>query len=240
MSTQLERFVEIVRRLRDPEGGCPWDCRQTLLTLRRFLVEESGEYLEAVEDGDVAAIREELGDLLLQVVLNAQVAADEGLFDLEDVARGIADKMVRRHPHVFGDRTEASVTDEALRQSWEAIKRQEKGNDAASATPAGAVAAVPRSLPGMLRAQKALGRAERAGLAAAETPGEALSRVRVELERVSEGLADGASSPETEARVGELLLSVARLCGTLGIQGEEAVQGAVTRYARGLGAQESV
>ena len=240
MSTQLERFVEIVRRLRDPEGGCPWDCRQTLLTLRRFLVEESGEYLEAVEDGDVAAIREELGDLLLQVVLNAQVAADEGLFDLEDVARGIADKMVRRHPHVFGDRTEASVTDEALRQSWEAIKRQEKGNDAASATPIGAVAAVPRSLPGMLRAQKALGRAERAGLAAAETPGEALSRVRAELERVSEGLADGASSPETEARVGELLLSVARLCGTLGIQGEEAVQGAVTRYARGLGAQESV
>lgn len=240
MSTQLERFVEIVRRLRDPEGGCPWDCRQTLLTLRRFLVEESGEYLEAVEDGDVAAIREELGDLLLQVVLNAQVAADEGLFDLEDVARGIADKMVRRHPHVFGDRTEASVTDEALRQSWEAIKRQEKGGDAASATPAGAVAAVPRSLPGMLRAQKALGRAERAGLAAAETPGEALSRVRAELERVSEGLADGASSPETEARVGELLLSVARLCGTLGIQGEEAVQGAVTRYARGLGAQESV
>ena len=117
MSTQLERFVEIVRRLRDPEGGCPWDCRQTLLTLRRFLVEESGEYLEAVEDGDVAAIREELGDLLLQVVLNAQVAADEGLFDLEDVARGIADKMVRRHPHVFGDRTEVSVTDEALRQS---------------------------------------------------------------------------------------------------------------------------
>lgn len=240
MSTQLERFVEIVRRLRDPEGGCPWDCRQTLLTLRRFLVEESGEYLEAVEDGDVAAIREELGDLLLQVVLNAQVAADEGLFDLEDVARGIADKMVRRHPHVFGDRTEASVTDEALRQSWEAIKRQEKGGDAASATPAGVVAAVPRSLPGMLRAQKALGRAERAGLAAAETPGEALSRVRAELERMSEGLADGASSPETEARVGELLLSVARLCGTLGIQGEEAVQGAVTRYARGLGAQESV
>lgn len=240
MSTQLERFVEIVRRLRDPEGGCPWDCRQTLLTLRRFLVEESGEYLEAVEDGDVAAIREELGDLLLQVVLNAQVAADEGLFDLEDVARGIADKMVRRHPHVFGDRTEASVTDEALRQSWEAIKRQEKGGDAASATPVDAVAAVPRSLPGMLRAQKALGRAERAGLAAAETPGEALSRVRAELERVSEGLADGASSPETEARVGELLLSVARLCGTLGIQGEEAVQGAVTRYARGLGAQESV
>lgn len=240
MSTQLERFVEIVRRLRDPEGGCPWDCRQTLLTLRRFLVEESGEYLEAVEDGDVAAIREELGDLLLQVVLNAQVAADEGLFDLEDVARGIADKMVRRHPHVFGDRTEASVTDEALRQSWEAIKRQEKGGDAASATPVDAVAAVPRSLPGMLRAQKALGRAERAGLAAAETPGEALSRVRAELERMSEGLADGASSPETEARVGELLLSVARLCGTLGIQGEEAVQGAVTRYARGLGAQESV
>lgn len=238
MGTQLERFVEIVRRLRDPEGGCPWDCRQTLLTLRRFLVEESGEYLEAVESGDVAAIREELGDLLLQVVLNAQVAADEGLFDLEDVARGIGDKMVRRHPHVFGDRTEASVTDEALRQSWEAIKRQEKGNDAASATPAGAVAAVPRALPGMLRAQKTLGRAERAGLASAETPETALSRVRAALSDVSEGLAGEAA--ESERRVGELLLSVARLCGALGIQGEEAVQGAVTRYVRGLGPQEGV
>ena len=229
MGTQLERFVEIVRRLRDPEGGCPWDCRQTLLTLRRFLVEESGEYLEAVEGGDVAAIREELGDLLLQVVLNAQVAADEGLFDLEDVARGIGDKMVRRHPHVFGQESGGARSDEELRQSWERIKRAEKGD--APASPAGAVAAVPRSLPGMLRAQKTLGRAERAGLASAETPEAALADV-------SEGL--GGEAAESERRVGELLLSVALLCGTLGIQGEEAVQGAVTRYVRGLGPQESV
>ncbi|MGN0879649.1 MAG: MazG family protein [Oligosphaeraceae bacterium] len=238
MGTQLERFVEIVRRLRDPEGGCPWDCRQTLLTLRRFLVEESGEYLEAVESGDVGAIREELGDLLLQVVLNAQVAADEGLFDLEDVARGIGDKMVRRHPHVFGQESGGgSRTDEELRQSWESIKRQEKG-DAASASPAGAVAAVPRSLPGMLRAQKTLGRAERAGLSPAEPPATALSRVRAALSDVSEGL--GGEAAESERRVGELLLSVARLCGSLGIQGEEAVQGAVARYVRRLGPQESV
>ncbi len=237
MGTQLERFVEIVRRLRDPEGGCPWDCRQTLLTLRRFLVEESGEYLEAVEGGDVAAIREELGDLLLQVVLNAQVAADEGLFDLEDVARGIGDKMVRRHPHVFGQVSGGAPSDEALRQSWERIKRQEKG-DAASASPVSAVAAVPRALPGMLRAQKTLGRAERAGLASAETPETALSRVRAALSDVTAGL-DGEAA-ESERRVGELLLSVARLCGALGIQGEEAVQGAVTRYVRGLGPQEGV
>ena len=108
--SELDRLIEVVRRLRAPVGGCPWDSVQTNMSLRRFWTEELGEYLDALEEGNYDAVRDELGDLLLQVVLNAQICADEGRFTIEDVAKSEADKMVRRHPHVFG---ESNATTEA-------------------------------------------------------------------------------------------------------------------------------
>ena len=121
---ELERLVEVVARLRDKKHGCPWDSVQTNMSIRRYLVEEAGEYLDALEAGDDYAVRDELGDLLLQVVLNAQIAKDEGRFDLEDVAKSEADKMVRRHPHVFAGVKYAS--DAERNAAWAAVKAAEK------------------------------------------------------------------------------------------------------------------
>jgi MazG family protein len=117
-------FVTVVKALRTPGTGCPWDLEQTHTTLRRYLVEETDEVLEAIDAGDDRALEEELGDLLLQVVLHAQLAADRAAFTITEVIRGIAAKMVRRHPHVFGD-TKVSGPDEVVR-NWEAIKAAEK------------------------------------------------------------------------------------------------------------------
>lgn len=232
--SELERFVDIVRRLRDPEHGCSWDCAQTLSTLRRFLVEESGEYLEAVENGDVAAMRDELGDLLLQVVLNAQVAADEGLFNLEDVARGAGDKMVRRHPHVFGEQAGRQLTEAELRSEWERIKNEERAAKAErSISPVGDI---PRSLPGMLRLQKALHRASVAGFSLAGDSREALGLVREAMNNVEMSLDAEASTQEQT--LGELLLAVAELCRQVKVQGEEVAQAAMSRFVEHFAALE--
>jgi XTP/dITP diphosphohydrolase len=121
----LEHLLHIVAQLRAPEGGCPWDLAQTQQSLTPYIIEEAYEVVHAIQSGEQTAIAEELGDLLLQVVLQAQVAQDEGHFNLETVAQGIADKLIRRHPHVFGELEVESV--EAVRQNWEKIKAAEKG-----------------------------------------------------------------------------------------------------------------
>ena len=121
----MQRLIEVVAQLRSPEGGCPWDLAQTAETLTPYIIEEAYETVDAIQGGDHSAIAEELGDLLLQVVLQAQIAQEADSFDLGAIANGIADKLIRRHPHVFGD-GDAKTTDE-VRQTWEAIKAQEKG-----------------------------------------------------------------------------------------------------------------
>lgn len=149
--TQIERLVGIMARLRDPEHGCAWDLAQRFETIAPYTIEEAYEVDDAIRSGDRAALCNELGDLLLQVVYHARMADEEGAFGLEDVARAINDKLVRRHPHVFGDADPAEV-------SWEALKEAERGADAS------AMDDVPRGLPALLRAQKLQRRAERAGL----------------------------------------------------------------------------
>jgi len=145
----FDDLVAILHRLRSP-GGCPWDAEQTHETLRPYLVEETYEVLEALEDRDDAELRDELGDLLLQVVFHAELAAERRAFTIDDVVHAIAAKLIRRHPHVFGDVTVESSSD--VERNWAAIKKAERaarGNAASSA-----IDGVPRALPGLTRAHR--------------------------------------------------------------------------------------
>lgn len=157
MTSQLERAVEVMDRLRSP-GGCPWDAEQTHESLTRYLLEETYEVLEAIETGDLALLREELGDLLLQVLFHARIAqerVDGEAFDIEDVARDLADKLVRRHPHVYGDADSGDA--EHLNETWERQKIAEKGRTSA-------VDGVPIAQPALALSAKLIARATRAGL----------------------------------------------------------------------------
>lgn len=148
MTSHLKEFIATIARLRGPDG-CPWDREQTHETLARYLLEEAYEVLEAIHLGDADKLKEELGDLLLQIVLNAQIASDQGLFDIEDVARSINEKMIARHPHVFGD-SDVKTAGQVVAQ-WEELKHKEQ---AVSNKQASAVDGVPKTLPALLQALK--------------------------------------------------------------------------------------
>lgn len=221
--SELERLIEVVRRLRAPVGGCPWDSVQTNMSLRRFWTEELGEYLDALEEGNYDAVRDELGDLLLQVVLNAQICADEGRFTIEDVAKSEADKMVRRHPHVFGEST--ATTEAEFRRQWENIKHTEKGYSGRTSVLDG----VPRSMPALARAHKMLSKTRQAGFEW-DREEDALHKVDEELAEVHEALASGDEA-HVEEELGDLLLAVVHLCRWHELQAEEVLQKAIAKYA---------
>lgn len=217
-----QRFIElldVMARLRG-EGGCPWDRAQTRETLRPFLLEEAYEVLEALEAGDPAALREELGDLLFQVVFHVRLAEERGEFTWDELLDALIRKMVRRHPHVFAD-TRVDTPQEALAQ-WEAIKQGEVAQRSV-------LDGVPRTLPALLRAQRVQDRAARVGFDWRQAR-EALAKVREELAELDEAL--GAERADAvEAELGDLLfaaVNVARLAGT---DPERALQRAVERFA---------
>lgn len=217
-----QRFVEllsVMARLRG-DGGCPWDREQTRTTLRPFLIEEAYEVLEALDDGDPVRIREELGDLLFQVVFHARIAQERGEFQMVDLLGTLVDKMVRRHPHVFGDRAIGTAT-EALAQ-WEAIKQSE-GNHRRSA-----LHGIPRSLPGLLRAQRIQHRASRVGF---DWPHalDALDKVHEEVAEVADALRQGRADA-VEMEIGDLLFAVVNVARLAGTDPEAALQGAVERF----------
>lgn len=205
---EILRLVEVERRLRDPDGGCPWDLEQDHESLVQYLVEETYELIDAIEHGTDRDIVEELGDVLLQVVFHAQIGTDRRAFTIDDVARGIADKLVSRHPHVFEDG--AADTADEVQANWDQIKAVEKGRT----TP---FDGIPESLPALMLAAKFLRRAGRAGAPGPEIDVEAVRA------RVNEGLGDADS-------IGDLLLAVVDSAVTLGLDPETALRGAARRY----------
>jgi tetrapyrrole methylase family protein/MazG family protein len=207
-------LVRVMQKLRGPDG-CPWDREQTHQSLARTLLEEAHEALDALDSGDPDRIREELGDLLLQVVFHAEMGRQAGTFDVDDVAEGVIRKLVRRHPHVFGD-LEVGGAAEVL-VNWERIKREEKGAHAVDEH-------IPPTLPALARASKVLRRAAGAGLAAPTTEA-ALARVREEVAGLE------AARERAEDRVGDLLLAVAALARTLDVDPETALRKAVRRFS---------
>jgi tetrapyrrole methylase family protein/MazG family protein len=230
MSDAFDRLVGIMDRLRDP-GGCPWDAEQTLESLSGYLIEEAYEVLDAVRSGNGAALCEELGDLLLQIVFMAKIGREKGWFTVDDVADGISDKMVRRHPHVFADR-DVDGADEVVR-NWEAIKREEKGGDEA---PRSLLDGVPKALPALLKAYRMTQKAAAVGFDW-QRPRDVMTKIHEEVHELEEEVQamDGDPSPEARAEMGDVLFVLANLARHLGVEPETALQSSNEKFQRRFG-----
>jgi tetrapyrrole methylase family protein/MazG family protein len=228
---EFDRLVSIMARLRSP-GGCPWDRAQSREDLKPYLVEETYEVLDAIEGGDPAKLREELGDLLLQVVFHAQIAEEEGAFTVEEVCRSINEKLVRRHPHVFGE-VRADTPEEVL-QNWEAIKKEEKRENGA-ADP-GALDGVPRVLPALLKAYRLGQKAARVGFDWEERR-QVEEKVLEEWAELREAVASGRKDLVRE-ELGDFLFALANLSRFLEVDPEDALQLANAKFQRRFRALE--
>ena len=217
----IQQLRAIIARLRAPEG-CPWDREQTHASLRAGLIEEAYEVVEAINQGDDANLCEELGDLLLQSVFHAQIAAEEGRFNFDDVARGIVKKLLRRHPHVFGEERCADSA-EVLRK-WDDIKRAEKGGQATSA-----LDGISGGLPALMHAEKVQKKAARVGFDWGEVA-PVLAKIREELAEVEAELPQGVGF-RIEEELGDLLFSVVNLARKLKIDGETALQRSTGKFS---------
>lgn len=215
----LFRLVGVMRRLLSP-GGCPWDREQSLESLRKYVLEEACEVMDAIDSKDRASLQEELGDLLLQVIFQAELARAEGAFGIDDVIAGIVDKLVRRHPHVFGH-LEAKDADEVLR-NWERIKAQEKGER-------GLLSGVPRSMPALARAQRVGEKVARVGFDWADTQG-SRAKVGEELGELDRAMAAGDPAA-IEEELGDTLFALVNLSRHLHIDAESALRGTIEKFS---------
>ncbi len=220
-------LVALMRRLLGP-GGCPWDQEQDALSLRRFVLEEACEVIDAIDSGQAAAVAEELGDLALQVVFLAELGRDSGDFGPDDVIRGICEKLVRRHPHVFGEVT-VSGSQEVL-TNWDAIKRQEKGER-------GLLERIPRSLPALLRATQIGQKVSNVGFDWPEPAG-SKAKVDEELVELAEAVASGERAA-IEAEYGDLLFALVNYSRHLGLDAETALRKASDRFTARFGHVET-
>lgn len=218
----IQRLLDIVARLRG-EGGCPWDREQTPESLRQYLIEESYETLDAIDSGDAGRVKEELGDVLLQVALHARIREERGDFDFDAVAHRIADKLVHRHPHVFGD-VKVSGSSEVL-TNWETLKSAEKDGGKESV-----LDGVPRHLPALQRAQRVQSRAARVGFDWSDVR-DVVAKVDEELAESKEAMADGDPARIRE-EIGDLLFSIVNLCRFREIEAEDALRGTVDKFTR--------
>ena len=219
----LDRLLGIMARLRDPVGGCPWDKEQTFATIAPYTIEEAYEVADAIERGDLDELKDELGDLLLQVVFHARMAEEMGAFDFADVARAIADKMVRRHPHVFEDVRYKDVAEQT--ESWEQIKAGER-----AAKAKGILGDVPTGLPALTRAVKLTKRAARVGFDWPSTR-EVFDKLREELGELEAEL--GEMDPtKVKDELGDVLFVLANLARKLDVEPEDALRHANAKFVR--------
>jgi MazG family protein len=223
--TDIQRLVDVVARLRGP-GGCPWDREQTRATLRPYVTEEAFEVVEALDSGDAGRIREELGDLLFQVVLHAQLSAERGEFDFLSVAAGLADKLVRRHPHVFGEEWAKDAA--AVEARWEAIKRDERTARGAGAS-ASVLEGVPVALPALSRAQKVQERAARVGFEWPDAKS-CLAKLDEERAELDRALASGDRAA-VEREMGDLLFAAVSVARAAKVSAEDALRGTIHRFS---------
>ena len=220
----LQRLIDIMSRLRDPIRGCEWDSVQTFATIAPYTIEEAYEVADAIARGDMADLKDELGDLLLQVVFHARMAEEAGLFDLSDVAGAISDKMERRHPHIF------LGAEQGGHYLWEQIKAEERGAKGAE----GALDGVAIGLPALLRAEKLQKRAARTGF---DWPDPSGARAKIDEEIAEVEAAETAEHREEE--VGDLLFAVVNWARKLGIEPEAALRAANTKFERRFKAMEA-
>ena len=232
--TGIDLLIEIMARLRDPDNGCPWDIAQTFSSIAPYTIEEAYEVADAIEREDMVALREELGDLLLQVVFHARMAEEAGDFDFNDIAEGIAEKMIRRHPHVFGGAKIGSA--DAQAEAWETQKAAERFAKGAYGS-IGTLDGVAKGLPALLRAYKLQQRAARVGFDWPDIAG-AINKLEEELGELNE-VARGANGAVDQARLidefGDVLFSAANVARKLGIDPEEALRQTNKKFERRFG-----
>lgn len=228
----LDRLLAIMARLRDPKDGCPWDLEQTFETIAPYTVEEAYEVADAIERGDLADLKDELGDLLLQVVFHAQMAEEQGAFGFDDVASAINAKMIRRHPHVFADETYASLDDQ--KQGWEQLKAAER---ASKGQAGGLLGDVPVGLPGLTRAVKLSKRAATVGFVW-PTVQDVIAKLH---EEVGEMLAEieAGDLEKAKGEIGDVLFVVANLARTLDVDPEDAIRATNAKFVRRFGYVEA-
>ncbi len=220
--TGFTRLMEIMRRLRAP-GGCPWDAEQTHESLKRYLLEETYEVMEAIDAGSPSMLKEELGDLLLQPIFHAAIAEDRGEFNMAEVLEAINEKLIRRHPHVFGNQVIRSSEEQIT--NWELIKKAEKGEERKSA-----LSGVPPHLPALMKAHKITEKAARVGFDWEHTD-QVFAKVLEELHEFEETMAAG-DQERMEAELGDLLFAIVNLGRFLAINPEEALRKTITRFSK--------
>ena len=221
----LLRLLDVMRRLREPERGCPWDLAQTFETLVPYTLEEAYEVADAVARADLRALRDELGDLLFQVVFHSRLAEEQGAFSFADVAAGIADKLTRRHPHVFADATYASAAEQT--SAWEQFKAAERDAHGARGTLDG----VARALPALVRAHKLGKRAAGVNFDWPNTSG-VRDKVREELAELDEAVNGREGEARMSEELGDLLFVIANWARHLGLDAEAALRGANAKFER--------
>jgi MazG family protein len=231
----IDRLIEIMAKLRAPEGGCPWDREQTFATIAPYTIEEAYEVADAIARGDLADLKDELGDLLFQVVFHARMAEEQHAFAFDDVARAIADKMIRRHPHVFGEAAERDAATQTV--SWEAAKAAER-SEKSSRGPASALDGVALALPALMRADKLQRRAARVGFDWPEAR-QVLDKIEEEIGELRAELDGGARPEAIEDEVGDLLFALANLARHLGVDPEAALRRGNRKFERRFRAIEA-
>lgn len=231
----LTRLIAIMAKLRDPKAGCPWDLEQNFETIAPYTIEEAYEVAEAIKSGDQEALLDELGDLLFQVIYYAQMSREVGGFDFDAIATHAADKMVVRHPHVFGD---AAIADsDAQTQAWEAYKAQERSDKAKkwaknkAIPPESALDGVANALPALIRAEKLAKRAARVGFDWPSTP-EVIAKIREELHEAEHEITQNAPRERIADEIGDLLFAVGNLARKTGIDPEAALRGTNDKFTR--------
>ena len=224
------RLIAIMARLRSPDGGCPWDLEQTFATIAPYTIEEAYEVADAIERGEMGELKEELGDLLLQVVYHARMAQEAGAFDFADVATAVSEKMVRRHPHVFGAEEVKDATDQT--RLWEEIKAGERAAKGRG-RPTSALDGVPMALPALTRAAKLTNRAARVGF---DWPScaEVLAKLQEEVAELEAEIAAGDQAKARE-ELGDLLFVCANLARKLEVEPEDALRAANAKFVRRFG-----
>ncbi len=238
MSDQFDKVVAIMAQLRAPRG-CPWDRKQTHESLKPYLIEETYEALDTIDRGDFTKLKEELGDVLLQVLFHSQIGAEQGTFTINEVLQQLGDKLVRRHPHVFGDAAaaEPALDSDQVVHRWEDIKRAERKN---AGKPESLLHDIPHTLPALLRAYQSQVRAARVGFDWPDSPqglADVLDKVEEEIGELREAISDAASAqavpeptPEMAAELGDLLFSLVNVARHLKVNPEESLRQATNRF----------
>lgn len=228
ISQPIVELLNLMERLRDPDQGCTWDKKQTWQTILPHTIEEVYEVADAVDRHDASALRDELGDLLFQIVFMAHIAKEQNLFDFNDVVQSVTQKMIRRHPHVFGDVTYQNEREQ--KQAWESIKHAERTGE--TTTPASSFfTGIPQALPALRRSQKLQQRAARVGFDW-DNWQQVIPKVHEELDEIQEAVLQGESPQRIEEEVGDVIMATTNLARMLGVNAENALRVANNKFER--------